>query len=389
MYASLGGERLQKNNRGLLTVVIALIGIGLVQVYSSSFIYALESLGDGFYFFKKQAVFSILAIGVLLLTSNIPFKWIQKWGWTLWVLAVFCMIATFIPGIGVKVGGSLRWISLPWGLRFEPSELLKIALSLFLATCLASSKPLHKNIWVDWGVKAVVFFTPLLLLLKQPDFGSFAICMFVAVAVLFAFGLKWRFIFGAILAIIPLFYFLVMKVPYRKSRMLAFVDPWADAQEKGFQVIQSMLTFHSGGMFGSGLGQGQGKLFYLPEAHTDFTLAVLGEETGFIGFLVIMVLYGFVIFRGFQLSFKLKEIFPKALAVGLTMTFTLNVFINTGVVLGILPTKGLTLPFISYGGSSLLMMAFCMGLLMNLERLVTRKPARSSSRRSSSYRAKL
>ena len=360
---------MQRVDRGLLTVVIALMGIGLVQVYSSSFIYALEKVGDGTYFFKRQLIFSVLAFVVLWMSSQVPFSWIKKWGWVLWGGATLGVALTFIPGLGVKVGGALRWIQLPLGLRFEPSELLKISLGLFMATCVSTSCSLHKDLWVDRGIKAFFFFLPLFMLLKQPDFGSFVICISVASAVLFVFGLQWRYIFAAVLTAVPLFYFLVMQVPYRQARVLAFLDPWADAQAKGFQVIQSMLTFHSGGIFGSGLGQGQGKLFYLPEAHTDFTLAVLGEEAGFIGFFVVMCLYAFVIFRGFQISLKLQDTFAKALTVGLAMTFSLNVFVNVGVVLGLLPTKGLTLPFISYGGSSLLMMALCMGLLMNMERL--------------------
>jgi cell division protein FtsW len=172
----------------------------------------------------------------------------------------------------------------------------------------------------------------------------------------------------------PAFYLLVMRVPYRRDRVLGFLDPWADPEQKGFQVIQSMLSFHSGGITGAGLGQGQGKLFFLPEAHTDFTLAVFGEEMGYVGFLCLLTLYGYVVLRGFQISLKCESIFRKALALGISMTFGLSVFINAGVVMGLLPTKGLTLPFLSYGGSSIVTLCFMFGLLLNLERHLLEEP---------------
>jgi cell division protein FtsW len=210
---------------------------------------------------------------------------------------------------------------------------------------------------------------PLFLVLRQPDFGTFFICCAVFIGVLFAFGLKWRYVIGSITVAIPSFYFLVMKVPYRRARILAFLDPWADPEQKGFQVIQSMLSIQSGGLTGAGLGQGQGKLFFLPEAHTDFTLAVLGEEMGFLGILVVLALYGYLVFRGLQITTRTERPFAKVLALGLSLTFALSVFINAGVVMGLLPTKGLTLPFLSSGGSSLVMSCFLFGLLLSVERV--------------------
>ena len=366
---------MQRLDRGILTAVISLIGIGLVQVYSSSFIYASESFGDGSFFFRRQLIFSFLALLVLFVTAQIPFSWIKKWGWVLWPIATLGVAMTLIPGLGIKAGGAARWLALPFNLRFEPSELLKVALSLFLAFCLVPRKfQTTKNKIIVMGLASLLFLTPLLFILKQPDFGSVIICLSVTASILFVFGLKWRYVLCGVLAVIPAFYFLVMKVPYRRDRVLAFLDPWSTPYEKGFQVIQSMLTFHSGGIFGTGLGQSKGKLFYLPEAHTDFTLAVFGEETGFLGFVLLFGLYGFVILKGFQVSLRAKERFSQALAIGLTMTFALSVFVNVGVVLGLLPTKGLTLPFISYGGSSLVMNAFAMGLLLNVSSFVNIKP---------------
>lgn len=352
-------------DRGLLLAVLALLGIGLVQVYSSSFIFAIESRGDGLFFFKRQLGFMIIAISVLLVTAHVPFRWIEKFGWLLWIVAAGGVVATMVPGLGVKAGGAARWLKLPGGFVFEPSEMLKIALSLLLATYFSRRTEILGK--YEWPIRAALLIAPLLIVLRQPDFGTFVICSAVFAAVLFAFGLKWRYVFASAAVAIPAFYFLVMNVPYRRARIMAFLDPWADPEQKGFQVIQSMLSFQSGGLAGVGLGQGQGKLFFLPEAHTDFTLAVLGEEMGFLGVVIVLSLYGFLVFRGLQMAARTEERFPKVLALGLSLTFALSVFINVGVVLGLLPTKGLTLPFLSYGGSSMVMTCFLFGLLLNVE----------------------
>lgn len=349
----------------LFLAIITLLGIGLVQVYSSSFIFAIESYGDGLFFFKRQLIFALIAFGVLIGTIHIPFRYFEKYGWALWLVATLGVLATYVPGLGVRVGGAMRWIQLPMGIRFEPGELLKIAFSVWFASLLVRKENFLARVKWHWLLVAMIL--PMVLLLKQPDFGTFAIILMVGVTLLFAFGLQWKYIIASFAVIIPAFYFLVMSVPYRRARVLAFLDPWSDPAQKGFQVIQSMLSFHSGGLTGVGLGQGQGKLFFLPEAHTDFTLAVFGEEMGFIGFVMILALYGFVVFRGIQIAVKAEEPFKKALALGLSVTFGLSVFINAGVVMGLLPTKGLTLPFLSYGGSSLVSLCFLFGLILNIE----------------------
>jgi cell division protein FtsW len=349
----------------LFLSIIALIGIGLVQVYSSSFIFAIESYGDGLFFFKKQLVFAFIAFAVLVGTIHLPFRYVEKFGWLMWVFAASMVAATFVSGFGVRVGGAIRWIQLPLGIRFEPGELLKISFSLLFASLLCRQQNFLAKL--KWPVLMVLVIAPLVLLLKQPDFGSFAIILMVGVGLLFAFGLRWKYIAMAFSVLLPAIYFLVMAVPYRRARVLAFLDPWSDPASRGFQVIQSMLSFHSGGLTGAGIGQGQGKLFFLPEAHTDFTLAVFGEEMGFIGFLIILALYGFVVLRGIQIAVKAEEPFKKSMVLGLTLSFALSVFINAGVVMGLLPTKGLTLPFLSYGGSSLVVLCFTFGLILNVE----------------------
>ncbi len=354
----------------LTLAVILLMGIGLVQVYSSSYILAIENYGDGLYFLKKQFIFFILSLFVLVLASEIPLSILKKYSWLMWLLSGLLVLSTFIPGLGVKVGGATRWLNLPFGFRFEPAEILKFSFPLLVATFFNL-----KDTWLNKAPKYVLFLltiVPMFLLLKQPDFGSFAIISAVGFCLLFAFGLKWKYIISAVSVSIPAFYLLVMNVPYRRARVMAFLDPWADADQSGFQVIQSMLSFRTGGLFGVGLGQGQGKLFFLPEAHTDFTLAVLGEEIGFVGFMVILLFFGFIVLRGFQICLKLEDKMMKCLVLGMTLTFALSVFINSGVVMGLLPTKGLTLPFLSYGGSSLVVLSFVFGLVVNIERHVAK-----------------
>lgn len=350
----------------LFLVILMLYGIGLVQVYSSSYIFATESYGDGLFFFKRQLLFTVISLFALIATIHIPFEFIKRWAWLIWLGAAVLVLFTFIPGLGVRVGGALRWIQLPFGLRFEPSELLKISFSIWFASLLIRPQLLIKKIPI-W-VLALLTLLPVFTLLKQPDFGSFAIITAVAIGLLFTFGLSWRVIVAGFAVLIPAFYFLVMNVPYRRARVLAFLDPWADPTHKGFQAIQSMLSFHSGGLTGAGLGQGQSKLFFLPEAHTDFTLAVWGEEMGFIGFLFLLSLYGFIVYRSVRLAMVVEDVYKRSLIVGLIMTFGLSVFINAGVVMGMLPTKGLTLPFLSYGGSSLLVLSFMFGLILNIEK---------------------
>jgi cell division protein FtsW len=364
----------------LLLALLALMGIGLVQVYSSSYVFATEEFGNGLFFFQRQFVFAGLGLAVLVGASMLPFEWIKKWAWLLWVGASIGVLMTFVPGLGVRVGGSVRWLDLPFGLRFEPSELLKFSTGILFATLLIRREGFLNRVHGFWILLAIL--VPTFLLLKQPDLGSFALIFAVFLSLLFVFGLKWRYIIASVMLAIPTFYVLVMSQPYRRARVFAFLDPWADPEAKGFQIIQSMLSFSSGGILGQGLGQGQGKLFFLPEAHTDFTMAVLGEEMGFIGFVLILSLYAFIILRGFQIATRCEDVFRKAAALGITLTFAFSVFINVGVVTGLLPTKGLTLPFLSYGGSSLVVLCLMFGFLLNIEKSLQQESQSPFFRRS-------
>lgn len=353
-------------DRTMLLVLFALFGIGLVQVYSSSFVFAIDSTGDALFFFKRQLYFVFVTGAAMSIVSRIPLDTVQKWGWILWVGSVFAMALTLVPGIGHRAGGAARWIQLPLGFRFEPSEIYKIGTVLMAATLFTlRERPVDRFRWI---FPVLILFFPSFILLKQPDFGTTVICGLVIVSLLFVAGLRWRLVLGAVLTILPIFYFLVWRVGYRRARVDAFLDPWSDPARGGFQVIQSLLSFYNGGISGVGLGQGQGKLFFLPEAHTDFSLAVLAEETGFVGVTLVLSLMAYLVLKGFQISVRVQSAFWRYVATGLTLLFAFQVLINFGVVIGLLPTKGLSMPFLSYGGSNLVMTGILFGLLWNIQR---------------------
>lgn len=363
-------------DNGILLAVIFLLGLGLVQVYSSSFMFAIEAHNDGLFFIRKQALYAVLTVGVLFGLGTLSWRWAERVAWVLWLIAIGGVIATFIPGVGIRAGGAHRWVQLPFGQRFEPAELLRVTFPVVLAYLL--TRPARGfGIW-EWPLRTLLIAFPMILVLQQPDFGSFAISAAVAMTLIFLNGLRWRYVVAGAAVLVMSGYFLIVNAPYRLARVQSFLDPWADPAEKGFQVIQSMLSFYSGGVSGVGLGHGQGKLFFLPEAHTDFTLAVLGEEAGYIGYVLVLLIYGFLMFRGLQIAMKAEGDRERLAAAGLTITLALSVFINAGVVTGLLPTKGLTLPFLSYGGSSLLSTGIAYGLLLSLERHVLGQNSRVS-----------
>jgi cell division protein FtsW len=353
-------------DRGILLIVFSLLGIGLVMVYSASYINAIEKHNDGLFFFKRQMFAALLGMMVMVAVGYIPWKYMERFGLAIWGVSIATVLLTLIPGIGVKAGGAARWLQLPLHFRFQPGELMKISLSLVAARWVLI--PLDRDNIKPWLGYMALTLLPLMLLMKQPDFGSFVISAIVLLILFFSFGLKWRYIILGLATVVPTFAFLIMSSSYRRARVLAFLNPWADPDQKGFQIIQSLLSFYSGGATGVGLGQGQSKLYYLPEAHTDFIFSVIGEELGFVGVAIVLGLFGYLIVRGLQIAFASYSPYAKALALGVTSTVALSVLINTGMVMGLLPTKGLTLPFISYGGSSLLVTCFAFGILLNISR---------------------
>lgn len=353
-------------DRSLLLCVFALMGIGLVLIYSASFIFASQKFSDGLYFFKRQSIFVVLALTFMGFASYFPYQYLRKFFWGFMAVLLGLLALLYVPGLAHKAGGATRWIMLPLGFHMEPSEIAKLMAPVIFSYWLVYQR--REKVWVYSLKVLLTTLVPLILLLKQPDFGAAVIFSLIGVALLFCFGLKLRYLLLSFLILVPAGAYLILSEPYRKARFMSFLNPWSDPANSGFQVIQSMLGLHAGGLWGAGLGKGQAKLFFLPEAHTDFILAVLGEETGFIGLVLVLSLFAWLVFRGVQISMGCSDPFGKSLALGLSSFIGFQALINCGVVTGFLPTKGLAMPFLSYGGSSLIVVSLACGVLINIHR---------------------
>ncbi|MGH1467653.1 MAG: peptidoglycan glycosyltransferase FtsW [Bdellovibrionales bacterium] len=344
-----------------------LLAIGLFQVYSSSAIYAAEKFGGSYFFAKKQFLFVILAGIWFFLSGKISSKKYLLLGGALFVGALLTLIATNIPGIGVTIGGATRWINLPGGFRLEPGEFYKVGFGFFIFWLL-SFKEKYEEMSVWWPF-FITLFVSIGLFLKQPDFGSVFLLTLGTLTVLFLWirSLKPFLILGVI-ASGGLAFFL-MQESYRIERFLTFLNPWKDPQGKGFQTIQSFVAFKKGGFFGEGIGMSQSKFFFLPEAHTDFTLAVFAEEMGFVGVFFLLALFMGITFSILKIARSQEGDFKSLmLSYYLGALFFFCFFINVCVNVGLVPTKGLPLPFLSYGGSSLLSITFLLGWFRSLEK---------------------
>ena len=344
----------------LLWCVLILLVLGIVMVFSSSSIYASEKLGDDYYFLKKQLVIALLGILLLIAAMAVNYQLWSKLTYPLLFGSLLLLILVLIPGVGNEVSGSRRWLKLA-GFSFQPAEFAKLALVMYLAHTLSKKQPQKRFL-----PKAIVSGVFVLLIIAQPDFGTAMILAAIALILLFAAGLRFSHLLSGFLLSLPVLYLMVTQADYRRKRILAFLNPWNDPTNSGFQIIQSFLAFGSGGIWGRGLGQGRQKLFYLPDAHNDFIFSVIGEELGFIGVVIILTLFLIIILRGIKISLSARDPFGSYLALGITLMIGLQAMVNFGVSLGLLPTKGLTLPFISYGGSSLIVSLIGAGILLNI-----------------------
>lgn len=353
----------------LLLVTVALTCIGVVMVYSSSAIMAAERFNDSFYFLKRQLLYTL--VGFMAMAAATYFKY-SNWRRLAFVGLLFSitlLALVFVPGLGIKVNGSLRWLRLP-GFNLQPAELVKLTMVLYLAHSLTRKQEKIYSFSKGYLPYMIVLGAVLGILLKQPDMGSGMIIAGVVLSMLVVAGARWLYLLGTVVVSAPIVYLLIMNVSYRRERILAFLDPWADPFDKGFQLIQSLVAFGKGGVLGQGLGIGEQKLFYLPEAHTDFIFAVIGEELGLIGVVVVSGLFLMLVLRGIRIALHCDDPFARNLAFGLSMLLGLEAFINLSVCMGLLPTKGLALPFISYGGSSLVICLLAVGILLNLSSAV-------------------
>ena len=377
-------------DRYLLTGTILLLGIGIVLVYSASSAVAFKRFGSQTYFFNRQMIHVSIAVLIMICCRYIPYTVYRYAAYPLLVAAFFLLIALYFPDIGHTVGGATRWVK-PFGISFQPSEFAKLALIIYLAYSLSKKRDKIKDFSIGFLPHAIVLGCFTLLILFQPDFGMVVMMGTIAWIMLFVGGVRVTYLIGTIIALSPLAYYVLIHEGYRLRRLTSFMDPWQHQSDAGYQIVHSLMAFGSGGILGAGIGNSYQKLFYLPEPHTDFIFSVIGEELGLVGVCLVVSLYCVIFIRGIFIALRTHDQFGSFLATGITAAFGCQVIVNAGVALGLMPTKGLTLPFMSYGGTSMVINATAIGILMNISarRLKTPKAGYQFRRVSRKKRAPL
>jgi len=358
-------KRVEGYDMIVLLMAVILTCFGVVMVYSASSVMAAKKFHDGFFFLKRQSLYALMGFAGMAVLMHVDYHVWKRWAVPLFFTCFILMLVVFIPGIGGTAKGASRWIRLP-GFNFQPSELAKVSLIIYMAYSLEKRQDKLKQFMSGFFPYLLILGVFIAVLLAQHDMGA-ALTMFtVAIVMLFAAGTKVQYILGMAVVALPGVCFLVVTKAYRMRRITAFLDPWQDPTDAGFQIIQSWLALGTGGLIGQGLGEGKQKLFYLPEAHTDFILSVLGEEMGFVGVIVIASMFLLLVQRSIRVAIAAEDNFGRFLAFGIAVLLGLEAFTNMAVVTGMLPTKGLALPFLSYGGSSLIISLCAVGILLNV-----------------------
>lgn len=351
----------------LFRVTLILISVGVVMIYSASSIYAWERYKDSLFFLKRHLNFIFIAVISTFLVMGIDYRRLANFSKPLLIFSIILLILVLIPGLGREIAGARRWFRFKT-VSFQPSELASLAIIIYIADFIARKKNLIKDFWI--GFLPVVFILGCVsfLILIEPDLGTSIAVGVVALMMLFIAGVKFQYLLSLIITSIPILYILIFSVPYRRTRILTFLNPWLDPKGSGFQIIQSQIALGSGGIFGVGLGHSKQKLFYLPAAHTDFIFSVIGEELGLLGTLGVIGLFIIFIQQGLKVVKNAPDRFGYFLSLGIVLMICLKTSVNIGVSCGLLPTKGLPLPFISYGGSSFIFDLVSVGILMNIAR---------------------
>jgi cell division protein FtsW len=369
----------------LLGAVLGLLCLGLVMVYSASAVMALEKTGNGFYFLQRQLVAA--AVGLLAMASalKLGYRRLARLAYPLLVVTVLLLLLVLLPGVGTLVGGARRWIRFP-GVSIQPAEIAKFTWVVYLAYSLAKKREKAASFSIGFLPHLLLGGVLVFLCMSQPDFGSAVELLVLLFVLLFAAGTKLSYLVGSVLLALPLAYHAVAHSPYRLARIRAFLDPWAHRHDVGYQVAQSLISVGSGGFFGLGLGESRQKLFFLPEAHTDFIFSIVGEELGLFGAAALVLLYAVIVWRGTRAALRAPETFGTYLGLGLTALLGVQAVVNMSVAMGMLPTKGLTLPFVSYGGCSLVVSMTAAGALLSLS-AATQPMRLSAARRQSAVEA--
>jgi cell division protein FtsW len=363
--------------------VLALLGFSVLMVYSTSLSVAEVRYHDSLRIISHWLLYIPLGMAIMWWLSRVEVMWWRAVSLPILAVAMLLMVAVLIPGLGREINGAQRWFSL-FGLSLQPVELLKPAVILYMAYYMGSFPDRLKQFSTGLAPMLIVLVAALALLLLQPDFGSVVLLATVCMGMWFVGGVPIRHLAALLLAMLPLATIAMITEPYRMQRLTSFLDPWHDPYGSGYQLIQSMIAFGTGGLFGTGVGQGVQKLFYLPEVFTDFISASIAEELGLMGTLAVIVVFAVLLGRAIWLALQCENMFPRLLILGCTLIIGMAFIINLGAAMGILPTKGMPMPFVSYGGSALIGECILIGLILSVQRhrpnnvRIVAKPVRRS-----------
>lgn len=354
---------------GLLVVTLILLSLGVIMVLSASAPSAFRLEGDSYYYFKRQAIFAVAGVVVMLFVSKIDYKIYSSKiiSRGLLCIAFVLLLLVFVPSIGITINDATRWIKIA-GVQFQPSEIMKVALIIFMSATIAENPKKLNNFWAGFVPYLVLIGAIGGLLLLEPHMSATVIMVMIAGAILLVGGVK----LGYILPFVPIAaiagYILSKVSEYRWKRVIIFMDPWQDKLGDGWQIIQSLYALGNGGLFGVGLGQSTQKYMYIPEPHNDFIASIYAEELGLIGITFLMILFGIFIWRGIMISAKAPDLFGALLAIGITVMIGIQAVFSLAVVSSSMPVTGIPLPFFSYGGTALLILLSCVGILLNISR---------------------
>ncbi|MBI9074265.1 MAG: putative lipid II flippase FtsW [Desulfatibacillum sp.] len=349
----------------LLCAVLGLVGMGLIMVYSASSALAVKTYGTDTYFFKRQLFFALTGLVFLFALRFVPYGLYRKLAYPVLLGSIVLLGLLFVPGIGVKVGGATRWLH-AGPVNIQPSEVARLAVIIYMAYSMARKADKMKEFSVGVLPHLILLGVMGGMFLAQPDFGSIALLAAVGGLMLFAGGAHLGHLGILAIMLLAVGAKLIMSEGYRMSRILAFLNPWENQLGDGYQITHSLMAFGTGGFSGVGVGNGYQKLFYLPEPHTDFVFSVLGEEMGLFGVGIVVGLFAIVVWRGLSIAQRVPDAFGRYLAFGIVSAIGVQACVNMAVTTNLLPTKGLALPFISYGGSSLLINMMAIGILQNI-----------------------
>ncbi|MGE8204175.1 stage V sporulation protein E [Heyndrickxia sp. NPDC080065] len=351
----------------LIIVTLTLLTVGLIMVYSASAIWANYKFDDSFFFVKRQLLFAGIGVAAMFFIMNVDYWSWRSWAKMILIVCFVLLILVLIPGIGMERNGSRSWIGIG-AFSIQPSEFIKLAMIAFLAKFLSEQQKYITTLKKGLVPSLSLVFLAFGMIMLQPDLGTGTVMLGTCVIMIFIAGA--RILHFVVLGLIGVagFVALILSAPYRMDRITSFLDPWQDPQGTGFQIIQSLFAIGPGGLFGLGLGESRQKFFYLPEPQTDFIFAILSEELGFIGGTFVLLLFALLLWRGIRIALGAPDLYGSFLAVGIISMVAIQVMINIGVVTGLMPVTGITLPFLSYGGSSLTLMLMAIGVLLNISR---------------------